>query len=286
VSAAPPPAGRDLWPTRRRQLGAVVRMELRRGLRSWRALWLYLLALAPLLPMGLHGLAEAVQGHNDHSLDEDTTIVAGIFHYFYLRVGIFFGCLGVFTRLYRGELMEKSLHHYLLAPVRRELLTAGKFIAGILTTGGVFTLALLLAFPLTYWHFGAEGWAFVTSAQGVGQLTAYLAITVLACVGYGSLFLLLGLVFKNPIVPAVTALAWETINPVLPGALKLLSVIFYLQPLLPVEVPTGSEWLALFAVPADPLSPWLALPGLLIVSAAILLVAALRARETEVNYSE
>jgi ABC-type transport system involved in multi-copper enzyme maturation permease subunit len=279
-------ARQELWATRRRQLAAIVRMELRRGLRSWRGIWIYFLALAPLLPMGLHGLKEVLSGENGHSLDQDTTIIAGIFHYFYLRVGVFFGCLGVFTRLYRGELMEKSLHHYLLAPVRRELLTAGKFLAGIVTTAGVFGLAVLLAFPLTYLHFGAEGWAFVFSATGLGHLGAYLLITTLACIGYGALFLLLGLLAKNPIIPAVSVLAWESINPILPSVLKPLSVIYYLQPLLPVEVPAGGKFLALFAVPADPLSPWIALPGILLFSAAILVLACLRARETEVNYSE
>src|SRR4029450_12880016 len=88
--------------TRRRQLQTIVRMELRRGLRSWRGVWLYLLALAPLLPIGLHSLAAVVRGGPGHQLDQDTTILAGIFSYFYLRVGIFFGCLGLFTRLYRG----------------------------------------------------------------------------------------------------------------------------------------------------------------------------------------
>ena len=34
------------------------------------------------------------------------------------------------TRLIRGEMMERSLHYYLLAPVRREMLLLGKFIAG------------------------------------------------------------------------------------------------------------------------------------------------------------
>ena len=275
----------ELWATRRRQLATLVRMELRRSLRSWRGLWLYLLALAPLLPIGLHSLQALLSGTSRHSLDEDTTILAAIFHYFYLRVAIFFGCLGVFTRLYRGEMMDRSLHHYLLSPIRRELLTAGKFIAGTVTTTVIFATAVVLAFVLMYVHFGAEGRAFMLG-EGLGQLGAYLLVTTLACLGYGSLFLLLGLLARSPILPAVLVLSWESINAILPGALKVLSVIFYLQPLLPVEVPAGDDVLGLFAVPADPISPYLAVPGLLLVSGAVLLAACLRARATEIDYSE
>ena len=62
--------------------------------------------------------------------------------------------------------------------------------------------------------------------------------------------------------------------------------MFYLEPLLPVEVPPSNEVLSFFAVPADPVSVYVALPGLVLVSSAILLAACLRARRTEINYAE
>ena len=64
------------------------------------------------------------------NIHQDTEILAGIFQVFYLRFGIFFGCLGLFSWLFRGEIVEKTLHYYFLAPVRREVLIAGKFLAG------------------------------------------------------------------------------------------------------------------------------------------------------------
>jgi ABC-type transport system involved in multi-copper enzyme maturation permease subunit len=276
-----------LTPARRRQLGTIIRLELGKNLRSWRGLWLFLLALLPVLPIGLHSLDAMLRpGGNRHLFDEDTSVLAGIFQLYYLRLGIFFGCLGLFTRLFRGEMMERSLHHYLLSPVRRELLTLGKFLAGLIISVTTFGTAVVLAFVLMYLHHGAEARAFVLGGPGLGQLGSYLLITVLACLGYGALFLLLGLLARNPILPAVPILVWESINHILPASLKFVSVVFYLEPLLPVEVPPSNEVLSFFAVPADPVSVYVALPGLVLVSSAILLAACLRARRTEINYAE
>jgi ABC-type transport system involved in multi-copper enzyme maturation permease subunit len=276
-----------LTPIRRRQLGTIVRLELNKNLRSWRGLWLYLLALLPVLPIGLHTVNALVRGTGEaHVLEQDTTVLAGIFQFYYLRLGVFFGCLGLFTRLFRGEMMERSLHHYLLSPVRRELLTVGKFLAGLIISVATFGTAVQLSFLLMYLHYGAEARAFVLDGPGLGHLGSYLLVTTLGCLGYGSLFLLLGLLVKNPILPAVPILIWESINHLLPSSLKFLSVIFYLEPLLPVEVPPSNELLTFFAIPADPVSGYIALPGLVLVSAAILLAACLRARRTEINYAE
>jgi ABC-type transport system involved in multi-copper enzyme maturation permease subunit len=276
-----------LTPMRRRQVGTIVRLELSKNLRSWRGLWIYLLALLPLAPIGLHTLAAFLnESGNRHALDQDTTILAGIFQFYYLRLGIFFGCLGLFTRLFRGEMMERSLHHYLLAPVRRELLTLGKFLAGLIISVATFGTAVLLAFVLMYIHFGAEFRSFVTSGPGLAHLASYLLVAALACVGYGSLFLLVGLLARNPILPAVPILIWESLNHILPSSLKFLSVIFYLEPLLPVEVPPSNQILTFFAIPANPVASYIAVPGLFLVSAAILLGACLRSRSTEINYAE
>ena len=175
-----------------------------------------------------------------------------IFQFYYLRLGIFFGCLGLFTRLFRGEMMERSLHHYLLAPVRRELLTIGKFLAGLIISVATFGTAVLLAFVLMYLHFGAEARSFVLSGPGLGHLGSYLLVTALACLGYGSLFLLVGLLARNPILPAVPILIWESMNHILPASLKFLSVIFYLEPLLPVEVPAQQRAAHLLRHPRRP----------------------------------
>jgi ABC-type transport system involved in multi-copper enzyme maturation permease subunit len=202
---------------------------------------------------------------------------------FYLHGGIFFACMGLFTWLFRGEIVEKSLHYYFLAPMRRELLVLGKFLAGLAAAVLTFGSSVLLAFAIMYGHFGAPGRAFVFDGPGLGHLFAYLGATVLACVGYGSVFLALSLVFKNPILPGAAVFLWESFHAVMPPLLQKLSVMFYLKQLCPVSIPPEGL-LALFTVVAEPVPAWIAVPGLLGLCGAILVFACLRIRRTEISY--
>lgn len=268
----------QLWAS---QLGAILRIEIKKNLWMRRSIWIYLLAFAPTAMFGIHALTSPM-GRNC-SIAEDTRIFAYVFQIFYLRVGIFFGCMGLFTWLFRGEVVEKSLHYYFLSPVRRQLLVAGKFLAGLITASLVFSASVLLCFTFAYGHFGAPGRAFVFNGPGLGYLTSYLLVTVLACLGFGSLFLALSLVFKNPILPGIVVLLWETFHAVAPSMLQKLSISFYLKQLCPVTIPPEGI-MALFTVMAEPVSPWLAIPGLLVLSALILAFAGMRIRRTEISY--
>ena len=93
----------------------------------------------------------------------------------------------------------------------------------------------------------------------------------------------LSLVFKNPILPGIVVLLWETFHAVAPSLLQKFSITFYLKQLVPVTVPPEGI-MALFTVLAEPVSPWLAIPGLLVLSVAILVFAAFRIRRTEISY--
>ena len=96
--------------------------------------WIYLLAFCAEVLMVGHWLFQrgARPGSVDYdTLGQDIQIFAGIFQFFYLRIAIFFGCVGIFSNLFRGEMMDKSLHYYMLAPVRREVLVDGKFLSGL-----------------------------------------------------------------------------------------------------------------------------------------------------------
>jgi len=267
------------WALWRAQLLTILRLELKRNFFKLRGFWIYMLAFGPTVIIAAH----AMTSRGRCTLEEDTTILAGTFQLFYLRLGIFFGCMGIFTRLFRGEVMEKSLHYYFLAPVRRELLVLGKYLAGIIAAIFFFGSGVLLSFIFMNGHFGQAGTQYVFHGPGLGQLGSYLLVTVLACIGYGSLFLLMGLLYRNPVVPAVVILLWESINNVLPAMLKKLSIIFYLLPLCPVEVPAEGIG-ALFTVVADPVPIYLALPGLLCVSGLSLYYAARKIRSMEINY--
>ncbi len=223
---------------------------------------------------------QVVQGEN---LEGDTRILAGIFQIYYLRLGIFFGCMGIFTWLFRGEMVERSLHYYLLAPVRREVLVAAKFAAGAISSILLFATSIFLSFALMYGPYGPVGRAFVFSGPGLGQLGSYLLITVLACLGYGAMALALSLLFKNIVVPAVILLGWETISSAMPALMQKLSVTHYLKQLLPVPVPPAGVF-ALFTVVTEPIAPWVAVLGLLLLTLAGLVFACFYVRRLEINY--
>ena len=79
-------------------------------------------------------------------MGEDSIIFAAMFLFYYLRAGIFFGCMGIFSNLFRGEMLEKTLHYYFLTPLRRELLVAGKYLAGLIVALALFGCSVALAF--------------------------------------------------------------------------------------------------------------------------------------------
>src|ERR1051325_12173202 len=82
----------QLWAS---QLAAILRIEIKKTLWMRRSIWIYLLAFAPTLMFGIHALTSPM-GRNC-SIEEDTRVLAYTFQIFYLRVGIFFGCMGLFT---------------------------------------------------------------------------------------------------------------------------------------------------------------------------------------------
>jgi ABC-type transport system involved in multi-copper enzyme maturation permease subunit len=281
VASTPATAGALPWQLWIAQTIAILRIEIKKTMWMRRGIWIYLLALAPAALILLHAIHSPLGRYCN--LPQDTEKLAGVFQVFYLRVGIFFGCLGLFSWLFRGEIVEKTLHYYFLAPVRREVLVAGKFLAGIISSILIFGVSVFLSFAFMYGHFGPAGRAYVFSGPGLGQLAAYLSVTALACLGYGSVFLALSLVFKNPILPGIAVLCWEMFHAILPPLLQKLTIAFYLKQLSPVSVPADGV-LALFTVVAEPVSPYIAVPGLFCLCAAILGFAFWKVRTFEISY--
>jgi hypothetical protein len=220
--------------------------------------------------------------------EEDRQIFAGVFQYFYLRLAIFFGCLGIFMNLFRGEMLDKTLHFWFLVPARREVLLAGKYGAGLIASSVIFAGGALLCFGVMLWtHSGPEVQSYWQSA-GMGHAFWYVVAAVCACVGYGSVFLAAGLLMRNPIIPAAILLGWESINGFLPAILQKLSVLYYLQSLCPVPPPMDEDvpaLLQLLLVPASPASRTGAILGLLAVTVLVLLIARFAILRMQVSYS-
>lgn len=235
------------------------------------------------------GKVESVFISEGHGQGEESIVFAGVFQFFYLRLAVFFGCLGVFMNLFRGEVLDKSLHFYFLAPVRREVLMLGKFIAGLLATCAIFCTSELLQIVAFTWRFSPSARdAYLYHNHGLAHAAAYLGITALACLGYGSFFLAAGMLFRNPILPAAAILVWEAINPFLPSLLQKISVIHYLKSLCPVNVPSSPGTppvLALLISNPDPVSAPVAVLGVVVLSLGALYLSGLQVRRMEINYT-
>ena len=265
------------WSLWLRQIGAVMRLELKKNFFGKRSVLVYLLALMPVVLLTCLALVMPATS----TFTNLSRIFAWIYGGLILRTVIFFGCAWIFMNLFRGDLVDRSLHYYFLSALRREVLVVGKYLSGLVTAIVLFVATTVASMMLLYFpHFSSESARFFLDGAGFGHLMAYIGITILACVGYGALFLVVGLFFRNPIIPALILYGWEAINFLLPPLLKKISVIHYLNSLMPVPAPDSTP----FAVVAEPTPAWIAIPGLLIMTALVMIIASSRIRRMEINY--
>jgi ABC-type transport system involved in multi-copper enzyme maturation permease subunit len=267
------------WGQWRSQGLAVMRLELRKSFLSKRVFLLLVLALMPVFLLAMRAIIP-VAVDDPANLAEATKVFSAIYQAFTLRVIVFLGCVWIFGNLIRREVLDRSLHYYFLSPIRREVLVVAKYLTGVLVAIVLFGSATLISYLLAYApHTGVGNFFF--RGPGFAHLGSYLLVTALACMGYGAVFLALGFFFKSPAIPALAVFGWERILFLLPPLLKKVSVSHYLQSLCPVPFDEGP-----LAILADAPSPWISIPGLFLVSAALLAISARRIRKMEISYEE
>jgi ABC-type transport system involved in multi-copper enzyme maturation permease subunit len=264
------------WNVWSRQTLTIMAVELKRYILARRWLGVYAAAIAPVALL----TAVAVFAPRDLNSISDRSQMYAIFYQTYaLRTSIFFSCAIVFSQLFRGEILEKTLHFYLLSPVRREVIAAGKYLAGIVAIGLLFSVStiltnILIYVPTTTWP------TFFLEGDGLGYLARYVGVTVLACVAYGSVFMFTGLYFRNPIVPAIIVGLWEGFFFFLPESLQKVTVMHYLQSLLPLVIDRGP-----FSVIVDPSSALFSILVLLSITVLLVWASGRALCRTQVTYS-
>ena len=234
-----------------------------------------------------NGILQSKRSRPLNDFDEDRQIFAGVFQYFYLRLAIFFGCLGIFMNLFRGEMMDKTLHFWFLIPARREVLLAGKYLAGLIASVLIFGTGAALSFALMLWPQDPAQLSAFWQVEGAVHLFWYAAAAGLACAGYGSVFLASGLLLRNPILPAVVILLWDSINGILPTLLQKLSVLYYVQALCPTPPPVNANaplLVRLLSAPAEPPAAVVSVLGVMAVTAVVLWISSKAVRRLEINY--
>ena len=274
------PVRESSWSLWTRQVLAIMRLEIKKNFLSRRALLLYPIAGLPVFLLSMLALfpPDTSEMRNFGQLGQ---VYAAVYGGLILRTLVFFGCAWVFMNLFRGEVVDRSLHYYFLSPVRREVLVVGKYLSGLIATVVLFSVATVSSMLIL--HFGlfpSESGRYFFEGAGAGHLLAYLGVTILACFGYGAVFLIVGLFFRNPIIPGLLLYGWEWINFLLPPLLKKLSVIHYLQSLVPVPMSEGP-----FAVLVEPTPAWISVPSLLLFTGVVLVLAGLHIRRMEISYA-
>lgn len=271
------PRGWSLW---RRQLLAVVQLELRKCFRGRRLVGIALLNLAPVAVIALTHLLPEPELERNATATNLSQAFAVMFATFTLRAAVFFSSALLTIQLFRSEALEKTLHYYLLAPVRRGIVVGGKFLAAAGASAAICCLSVLASYLAMFAWLGDAIGRFMLEGPGLGHLLGYLGATALGCVGYAAVFALFGLLWRNPIISGALLFGWESVLFLLPPALKRASVLFYLESLLPYRPPVGP-----LAILAEPPPAVVSVLGLAVFTAVVLALAAWRARTMEIAYS-
>jgi ABC-type transport system involved in multi-copper enzyme maturation permease subunit len=258
-----------------------MRLEFKRVWRGRRFVSVLVLAIAPILILSLPALflntiSSVRGGAPRYALPIGYT---EFFQVLWLHLAIFFSCASVFSQLFRSEVQEKTLHYYYMAPIRREMVVLAKYLAGLSLAATLFLSTSIATYYLYFSTTPAgRGWAF--GRVGTQHLGNYLFIVLLACIAYGALFMLIGLVFRNPMIPAVFVLLLESFGYVLPPFFQRMTIGLYLQRFEPLTVAHGP-----FAIMIEPPSALTSVGVLLVVSAALVWLSTVILRRTQITYS-
>ncbi len=270
-------------PVWRRQLLAILRIEFGKALLSRRAFSCYALIFVPIAVLAVVAFDENLDGSPVFETIENARREFGyMFSALFIGGVLFLGNATIFTSLFRSEMLDRSIHYYLLTPVRREILVLGKYLAGLGACFVMFGSCTLICFSLLYVPFGLE--EFITDLSNgivLEQMGLYLGIVFLGSMGYGSVFMATGLLFKNPLIPIVVVAGWEMLHFILPPALKVFSILYYIKGLLPIPLDEGP-----LAVIVAPPPLWVSIVGMFGLSAITVAVSVLILRKLEVRYTE
>jgi ABC-type transport system involved in multi-copper enzyme maturation permease subunit len=264
------------WSLWGQQALTIMKMELKRYILARRWLGVYAAAFAP---VGLLLIAAFQMRPDRQSLSDLSEMYAFLFQTYILRLAIFLSCALVFSQLFRGEILEKTLHFYLLSPVRREVIAFGKYLAGVAALSLLFATTAILTNIIIYLP-NSSRTSFFLEGDGISNLVRYVLVTILACVAYGGIFTLSGLLFRNPIVSAFVVGMWEAFYFILPETLQKLTVMHYLQSLLPLIIDRGP-----FSVVIDPSGALWSIVTLVGVAMGFVWLSGKALCRTEVTYT-
>ena len=97
------------WGLWLRQIGAIFRLEIEKNFLSRRSILIYLIAFSPLFPLLPFALFTP-PGAEWRDFNNYSFVYSVIYNVLILRTLVFFGSAWIFMNLFRGELVDRSLH--------------------------------------------------------------------------------------------------------------------------------------------------------------------------------
>ena len=186
---------------------------------------------------------------------------------------IFYG-----TAIISDEIDGKGLMYLQMRPLRKSAILLSKFAAYLVGTVTLIGISHLILTGIMLTHPKLQNGVFFQ----VGMSLRYTASMALALLIYGALAALLAAKFKNPVLwGLVYLMGWENItaSPLMPTAIKRLSISHYLFTLFPRYRLPRSDFNELLG--ASPPSAWVALLIVFILTAVLLWLAIRIFRERE-----
>lgn len=149
-------------------------------------------------------------------------------------VALFYG-----TSLIADEVENKTITYLLTRPVKKYIITVGKFLA-------YFLIAIIIVFPptiITYIMLINDNRMPLVSSDIVYLLIKQLGITALSIIVYGSIFNFFGTRLKHPIISGLLfAFGWEKIVLIVPGIVRNFSIVHYIVSIFPNAMDVNKEF--------------------------------------------
>jgi ABC-2 type transport system permease protein len=242
---------------------AVFELALRTQVRTRRTLVLALLSAAPIAGAFLFVAASRFR------LGEGAQTVIGAatdaMTFFYLSFLLLVITLFFATAIIGDEIEDRTITYLFVRPVPRATIYLGKFLAALAMSAALILPSAAISFAVLM---SADAPA--EALSHVGIFARDLGILALGIVAYSALFGFLGAFFKRALLIGLAfSLVWESVVTYLPGYLNRLTVMHYLQSLLPH--PSGER--GLLTLFKQTTSAPAALAALLVIGAAFIALA-------------
>src|SRR4030095_8985187 len=144
-------------------------------------------------------------------------------------LGVFYG-----TSLIADEVDDKTITYLFTRPIPRGAVVRGTYLAYLACTIGVVLPAVVIVWLLIVPIGGSIAGSFLDLVKDLGLLALGLAV-------YGAVFAMIGTAMKRPLLVGLALVfVWEPTAMALPGYLKLYTVAYYLQGLVPHAMPGES----------------------------------------------